>query len=190
MEKAFGDKPDQLQSIKDTAETFVHPQRKCKMWIVHELCFEAEMKEEHKESKKRELYQDENNAMKVEKIKKVKIEQPKDPQPLNDAQRKRMEKMCQALPDMVKKGEEVTEKVCKDVFLQRFIPEVIQNEMMERLSGMTAALAAAQATLETDWKGDFKRVIDEATEAKQKGKEALDKMALFCDTAEASRPTA
>ena len=184
--KLFEGKPEQLQHVKDHAETFVHPQRGCKMWIVDDISIERSDATETTTTRKRELAQCEANA--VPAAKKVKSEPVSKEQPLNEAQRKRLVKIAQALTECDQNFIKMTAQLEGDAFLANFMPDVVKDKLAEAGAGIVGNRALVEEALKEGWVGKFQEVARGATEARTLFDEAHKSCSVFCETADSCRP--
>lgn len=167
LEKAFGNKPEQLASLKKNCQTIWHPERDCRVYMVSKLKSHSGYMNTQSEEKKRTLSQVEDKARKATKVTKEekKAEEERKGKVLTKPQTKKLEKLKEKMSEDTEQVHEMQKKLESSGELRAFIPHAIMQDWESRSGSIVAETLAVDLPLSKGWTGNFEAAFEQANGA-------------------------
>ena len=179
LKTRYKDKPQQLKSILEKAETREHPTRNVTLYAdivfktLHSHAFEVETEAKRKATSHdvvkgaKKIKQEKQEQDK--QVKKERGEPPaRDAKPLATGHRAKLVKMEQKL-DQVKEDYKQFGKHKEDPYLASFLPSVLVEASEKNMAEVDAALAELPLVLTEGWVGNFKEMFQRTSAAAEAG---------------------
>ena len=180
LQQKYKDKPDQLKSIMDTAETREHPTRKVTLYA--DINFSSKHSKRHEvEAETKRKCTSMETVKGAKKPKKEKPEKTED-KPLNKGQKAKLTKLEHKLEEIkVLWGQQ--QQCTHDQFLKTFLPQTVLESALKAMADVDACIAEVPLVLGDGWKGDFKAVLDRVTAAAEGGEASNGRVANLLEVA-------
>ena len=183
LNKKYGSKPSQLQSVKDKSRTMVHPTRGCLMY--EDMTFVSEASNETK--RKEELIatidtEEKVKRAKKETLKKEKLEAAPADKPLSENGKIKYEKLRKKIDEQNKTLADIIKQASEEKYKEYVGPMLLQKSQEANLEA-DAACAAVRMMLEDGWKGKASEVEKDCRSTLEKVKMYVTRLGKQCDEA-------